>query len=66
MAERENRMAKMKLSGQAEMWLYRESPEIWAVTRVLMHSPKYKELLWKALDSAEKEVIRKAVDMSKK
>ena len=59
-------MSRMKLSAQAEMWLYRESPELWSVTRVLMHSARYKELLWKALDSNDKAIIKQAIDMSKK
>jgi hypothetical protein len=57
---------QVQLSGQAEMYLYRESPEVWALVKVMQHSPKRKQMIWDSMDSDEKALVKVALQMKRK
>jgi hypothetical protein len=54
------------LSGKAEMYLYQECPEVWALVKAMQHSPSRKKMIWESMDSDEKALVKVALQMGKK
>ena len=48
------------MNHQAEMNLYRQNPDLWAISRVLVHSKKYRKAVWDMLDDDERQILLNA------